>query len=55
MKKTFGRIVALLLTAVMLLGLAACGNSAEPSARKMTAHRTGHGRVPRVYAMLGIV
>ena len=32
MKKTFGRIVALLLTAVMLLGLAACGNSAEPSA-----------------------
>ena len=31
------------------------GDSAETSARKMTAHRTGRGRVPHVYAMLGIV
>ena len=31
------------------------GDSAEPSARKMTVHRIGHGRVPRVYAMTGII
>ena len=31
------------------------GDSVKTSARKMTAHRTGHGRVPRVYAMTGII